>query len=98
MEFLLFDILTSESDQVLGNKTQPMLINSDHIVSIKPIRIACKDEVVNGYWVRTSNNKKYRAISAPESIVKALADAHLNSQMIETIDLNNSEFLENSYH
>lgn len=95
---MLFEILTNESDQVLGNKSIPMLINPEHIVSIKPIRIVCKDEVINGFWLRTSNNKKYRAISAPEQIKKQLGDAHLNSQLIETIDLNNSEFLENSFH
>lgn len=98
MSFLLFEMLTSESDQVLGIKSMPMLINSSHIVSIKPIRIMCRDDVINGYWIRTSNNKKYRAIKAPEEIRKQLEDAHLNTQMIETIDINNSEFLENSFH
>lgn len=98
MSFLLFEMLTNESDQVLGIRSMPMLINSAHIVSIKPIRISCREEVINGYWIRTSNNKKYRAINAPKEIKDQLADAHLNTQMIETIDINNTEFLENSLH
>lgn len=43
-----------------------MLINIDHIVSLKPIRMPTRDrQVIEGYWIRLSNGKKYKALQVP---------------------------------
>ena len=52
-----------------------ILINTDHIVSIKPIRMATRDrQVIEGYWLRLSNGKKYKALQVPEAFKGILAE------------------------
>ena len=63
----LFHILTN-SDQQLEIEITPMVINLEHVVTIKPINIMMNEDLVEGYWIRMSNGKKYRATSAPEEI------------------------------
>lgn len=66
--FKKFKILSSNEAHQIEEQIE-MLININHIISIKPIRMTnAKREVIEGYWVRLSNNKKYRAISIPDSI------------------------------
>ena len=67
----LFHILTN-SDQQLDIEVTPMLINLEHIITIKPINIVMNEKLVEGYWVRMSNGKKYRASNAPEEIKELL--------------------------
>jgi len=51
------------------------LINPDHIVSVKPIKVATETrDVIDGYWIRLSNGKKYRAIQVPKFIIEGLAE------------------------
>ena len=46
-----------------------MLINGDQIVSIKPIKMTTDDrDVLDGYWIRLTNGKKYRALQIPASL------------------------------
>lgn len=72
MSFERFNILKDSEDEAHGDYDYPMLINLDHIVSIKPIRILSKGNVINGHWIRTVNDKKYRATRIPKSLEKAL--------------------------
>lgn len=52
-----------------------LLVNTDHIVSIKPIRMATNDrQVIEGYWVRLSNGKKYKALQMPEAFNTKLSE------------------------
>ena len=67
----LFHILTN-SDQQLEIEVTPMVINLEHVVTIKPINIMMNEDLVEGYWIRMSNGKKYRATSAPEEIQNLL--------------------------
>ena len=60
----LFKILT-DSNQQMDFDVTPILINEDHLVSIKPIKMMINDNLLDGYWIRTSNGKKYRAIEIP---------------------------------
>ena len=69
----LFHILT-ETNQRMDLEVVPMLINLNHLVSIKPIRIMANDELIDGYWVRISNGKKYRAIQIPAELKSQLED------------------------
>ncbi len=73
MEFLKFTILDEKSDQQLGVKEQAILFNRNHIVSIKPINILVSEgDVLKGYWIRTTNGKKYKATNIPADIAMQL--------------------------
>ena len=83
----LFHILTN-SDQQLDIEVTPMLINLEHVITIKPINIMMSDQLVEGYWIRMSNGKKYRASNAPEEIKQLLYDnstVRKNSETEESV-------------
>ena len=65
-----FKIMGNRDTQSLRADEQydEMLINYDHIISVKPINILTDSGVIEGYWVRTSNGKKYRALEIPDEI------------------------------
>ncbi len=71
MRFEKFKILNSKSSSQDTEEVE-VLFNLDHIVSIKPIRIARPDKLINGFWIRTSNGKKYRASTIPDSLVNLI--------------------------
>ena len=74
MKLKKFKILIHNEAQQSDEKVN-MLINLEHIVSVKPIKMATADRVVvDGYWIRLSNGKKYRAIQVPEIILEALGE------------------------
>jgi len=68
MKLAKFKIIShNEAQQV--DETTSILLNLNHIVSVKPIKLTTvKREVIDGYWIRLSNGKKYKAIQIPESI------------------------------
>ena len=76
MKLQKFKILSHNEAQQIDEKIN-ILINIDHIVSLKPIKLTTVErEVIDGYWLRLSNGKKYKAIQIPESI-KALFSEQL---------------------
>ena len=66
MKFGKFSIISQRDVQALGDTCESLYINYDHIVSLKPINIVMDGEVKEGYWIRLSNGKKYRAIEIPD--------------------------------
>ncbi len=72
MNFIKVKIVSPRDVQSVDNITETMLLNVDHIVSIKPIRMVIEDKVVDGFWLRTSNGKKYRATEIPKELSKLL--------------------------
>jgi len=70
MDFFKFKILNGKENQIQSSSQEvsTMLININHIVSIKPIKITRPDHIIDGYWIRTSNNKKYRAVLIPPEL------------------------------
>ena len=66
--FFSFNILPSEADQQMGHEERALLININHIVSIKPINIVVKGGLIQGFWIRMSNGKKYRASTIPQAL------------------------------
>lgn len=68
MNFAKFTIISQRNIQALGDTNEIMLLNLDHIISVKPIQIPMDEKVMDGYWIRTSNGKKYRAIEIPEAL------------------------------
>lgn len=53
-----------------------VLFNLNHIVSIKPIRISRSDKLINGFWIRTSNGKKYRASQIPDELLGVIGEKY----------------------
>ncbi len=66
-----FTIVTrNEAQQV--DETHNILLNMEQIVSVKPIKMVASDkQVVDGYWIRLSNGKKYKASRVPAIIKDA---------------------------
>lgn len=74
----IFKILT-DSNQQMDYDVTPILINEDHLVSIKPIKMMINDNLLEGYWIRTSNGKKYRAIEIPQELKDLLQSGEKKS-------------------
>lgn len=90
MKLSKFKIIIHNEAQQLDEKTS-ILINVDHIISIKPIKLTTVErEVIDGYWLRLSNGKKYKAIQIPESIKDIF-----NSEL-PNIKISESSFHENN--
>jgi len=76
MTFRKFSILDTKAAGV-GQETEiEVLFNLDHIVSIKPIRISRPDKLLNGFWIRTSNGKKYRASKIPDELLAVIGEKY----------------------
>lgn len=89
----LFNVLNSESAENVEGIDYPVLINTEHIVTIKPIRIMFQGHIIDGYWVRTSNGKKYKASRIPAELEKLLKDeSHLtDTHFDENIETEGSQ-------
>lgn len=70
MNLLEFSVLNPKTDRSSDLGTVPMLINTDHIVSVKPINIVVTGNIIRGYWLRLSNGKKYKALKIPAELKK----------------------------
>jgi len=72
MNFKKFTII-SHNDAQQNDEVIDILINTDHIVSIKPIKMTTNDQlVVEGFWIRLTNGKKYKAIQMADEMKKLL--------------------------
>ena len=68
----------------------PVLINVDHLVSIKPIKMMINDHLLDGFWIRTTNGKKYRAIEIPSEL-KSLLESGEKKSLNEMMSAGKSE-------
>lgn len=75
MKFKKFIILNGKSTSHATEEIE-VLFNLDHIISIKPIRIASGDKLLNGFWIRTTNGKKYRASKIPDELVGIIGEKY----------------------
>jgi hypothetical protein len=58
--------ITSFNESIQKNETTDILINPAHIVSMKPIKMTANDQrIIEVFWVRLSNGKKYKATRIP---------------------------------
>ncbi len=78
MSFLKFEILTSKETQSHHQEKVEIVLNSDHIISIKPIKFFVNEEIVDGFWLRLSNGKKYKSTIIPKEISDAFAAPPVN--------------------
>ena len=74
MHFEKFTIISQRDVQALEDTHETILLNLDHIISVKPINIVVEQGVIQGYWIRMSNGKKYRAMEVPLSIKKLVGE------------------------
>jgi hypothetical protein len=75
MQFRKFTVFNSKASPQEAEEVE-VLFNLDHIVSIKPIRISRSDKLINGFWIRTSNGKKYRASRIPDEILSVIGQKY----------------------
>jgi hypothetical protein len=75
MKFKKFKVLNSKSNGMEMEEVE-ILFNLDHIISIKPIRISRPDKLLNGFWIRTTNGKKYRASHIPPELLEVIGEKY----------------------
>ncbi len=74
MNLKRFTIISHNEAQQSDEKTT-ILINLEHIISVKPIKLTTAErDVIDGYWIRLSNGKKYRAIQVPQVILENITE------------------------
>lgn len=76
MKFRKFNILDTKSSGSSETEEVEVLFNLDHIISIKPIRISRPDKLLNGFWIRTTNGKKYRASKIPDELLAVIGEKY----------------------
>lgn len=74
MNFKKFRILSQKGQN--AEEEVEVLFNLDHIVSIKPIRIVSPEKILNGFWIRTTNGKKYRCSTIPNELVALIGEKY----------------------
>ncbi len=88
MKFHKFNILDTKGAQ--ENEVE-VLFNLDHIISIKPIRISRPDMLLNGFWIRTTNGKKYRASKIPDELLSIIGEKY-QGQVNMTVESDDQPF------
>ena len=76
MKFQKFLILDMKAGSGQEQEEVEVLFNLDHIISIKPIRISRPDKLLNGFWIRTTNGKKYRASRIPDELLEVIGEKY----------------------
>ena len=79
MKFRKFKILDMRGSGSSETEEVEVLFNLDHIISIKPIRISRPDKLLNGFWIRTTNGKKYRASKIPDELLEVIGEKYQGS-------------------
>ena len=79
MKFRKFSILDTKGAGSSDTEEVEVLFNLDHIISIKPIRISRPDKLLNGFWIRTTNGKKYRASKIPDDLLEIIGEKYQGS-------------------
>ncbi|MFP5387140.1 MAG: hypothetical protein ACLGHN_13760 [Bacteriovoracia bacterium] len=74
--FRKFTVFNSKANNVQEAEEIEVLFNLDHIISIKPIRISRSDKLLNGFWIRTTNGKKYRASKIPDELLSIIGEKY----------------------
>ena len=75
MNFKKFRIINPKANS-LDQEEVDILFNLDHVISVKPIRIVKNDQIINGFWIRTTNGKKYRASKIPAELLDLLGEEY----------------------
>ena len=76
MKFQKFTVFQAKPVNGQEGEEVEILFNLDHIISIKPIRISSGDKLLNGFWIRTTNGKKYRASKIPDDLLNIIGEKY----------------------
>ncbi|MCM2351202.1 MAG: hypothetical protein NDI69_14370 [Bacteriovoracaceae bacterium] len=76
MKFKKFTVFQTKPAPGQEAEEVELLFNLDHIISIKPIRISRADKLLNGFWIRTTNGKKYRASKIPDDLLGIIGEKY----------------------
>jgi len=98
MRLKRFVLFNDKESGFKGDESGEILLNIDHIISIKPIRIVTPSEIINGYWMRLSNGKKYRAIEVPAELKEHFKDLNINNYPEESEQIEDAEQAGKSLH
>ena len=82
MAFMKFKIIQSKEEHTLETNLVDIIFNVNHVVSIKPIKIILGESIIDGYWIRLTNGKKYKATIIPTVLKKIF----LTNQEDETVE------------
>ena len=87
MSLQRFKIVSPKDGQSVDNIFETLLINTKHIISLKPIRMVVDEKLIMGYWIRTSNGKKYRAVEIPEELMTTLGtdESHISTTVLNVL-------------
>ena len=87
MSLQRFKIVSPKDGQSVDNIFETLLINTKHIISLKPIRMVVDEKLIMGYWIRTSNGKKYRAVEIPEALMLTLGtdESHISTTVLNVL-------------
>lgn len=91
MNLKRFTILTRNNSLEQDERTS-ILINLEHIISVKPIKMTTDTrDVIDGFWIRLSNGKKYRAIQLPkvvlENLEEPLTTVKKNDELVHSFEI-----------
>jgi hypothetical protein len=69
-------VIITRNESIQSDEKTSILFNLEHIVSVKPIKVTTQNrDVIDGYWIRLTNGKKYRAIQVPKVILDCLNES-----------------------
>ena len=91
MKLAKFSIISDKEGLPSKYDVSPILINIDHIVSIRPINIRTADDPIKGYWIRLVNGKKYKAVEIPHEISALFQADDFNPSFNKINSLNESQ-------
>jgi hypothetical protein len=69
-----FKVLKDKNDANIDGIDYTILINTEHITSLKPINIPYAGEIISGYWLRLLNGKKYKATRIPQELINLIEE------------------------
>lgn len=90
MNFYRFNILNTDDSAQQDGIDYPIVINADHIASIKPINIIFNGNIIHGYWVRLINGKKYKATKVPKNFLDVLE----SSEGLTELNMNGTHYID----
>ena len=82
-----FKVLKDENEPSVEGIDYTILINVEHITTLKPINIPFAGNIISGYWLRLLNGKTYKATRIPQ----ALTDLLKSEEGLASLSLNGEE-------
>lgn len=75
MKLERFKLYVSHDDEMNGSSSPLLVINLEHLVSVRPINIPHNGKILRAFWIRLANGKKYKAIEVPTEVSKLFRES-----------------------